>query len=55
MKEEELKILFDLIDREIDNFISVRDRVNKKEYWEEKIHSLEDIKEKLKTKIEYGG
>lgn len=53
MKEIELNIVIELIDREIENFISVRDRVNKKDDWQEKIDDLENIREKLKTKIEY--
>lgn len=54
MNEKEIKILLDLIDREIDNLNSVKSRVNKKSHWEEQILFLEELKEKLKTKIEYG-
>jgi hypothetical protein len=54
MNEKELKILLELIDREINNLNSVKDRVNKKTHWEEQIVFLDELKEKLKTKIEYG-
>jgi hypothetical protein len=54
MNEKEIKILLDLIDREIVNLNSVKSRVNKKSHWEEQILFLEELKEKLKTKIEYG-
>ncbi len=53
MSEKEIEVLIDLIDREINNYISVKNRVNKKEDWEKRIIFLEDIREKLKTKIEY--
>lgn len=41
MNEKEIKILLDLIDREIDNLNSVKSRVNKKSHWEEQILFLE--------------
>lgn len=54
MNEKEIKILLELIGREINNLNSVKSRVNKKSHWEIEILFLEELKEKLKTKIEYG-
>jgi len=53
MDDKEFKIVSELIEREIDVLIGVKERVNKKEYWVERISELEEIKEKLKTKIEF--
>jgi hypothetical protein len=52
MNNEEFKIVCELIEREIDVFVRVKERVNKKDHWVERIKVLEEIKEKLKTKIE---
>jgi len=52
MNNREFKIVCELIEREIGALVDVRERVNKKVYWEERIKELEDIIEKLKTKIE---
>lgn len=52
MNNREFKIVCDLIEREIGVLVDVKERVNKKVYWEERIKELEDIIEKLKTKIE---
>jgi len=52
MNNREFKIVCDLIEREIGVLVDVKGRVNKKVYWEERIKELEDIIEKLKTKIE---
>ena len=35
MDDKEFKIVSELIEREIDVLIGVKERVNKKEYWEE--------------------
>lgn len=52
MNNKEFKILCELIDIEIATLVDVKERVNKKHYWEKRILELEEIKEKLKTKID---
>lgn len=54
MDEKELNIIIELINREIQNYTTVKDRVNSfKTNWQKKIDVLVDIREKLKTKINY--
>jgi hypothetical protein len=48
--EEESKIIFSLLDREIENFLSVYERT-KKDNWLNRVKELESIKEKLKSNM----
>lgn len=49
MNKRELKILNDLIDKEIDNFQSVSDRTNRI-HWLDRVSELKEIKNKLNYK-----
>lgn len=48
--EEESKIIFSLLDREIENFLSVYERT-KKDNWLNRVKELEGIKEKFKSNM----
>jgi acyl carrier protein phosphodiesterase len=48
--EEEYNIIISLLDREIENFLSVHERT-KKENWLNRVKELEVIKEKLKSNM----
>lgn len=49
MNKRELKILNDLIDKEIDNFQSVSERTNRA-HWLDRVSELKEIKNKLNYK-----
>ena len=49
MNKRELKILNDLIDKEIDNFQSVSERTNRA-HWLDRVSELQEIKSKLNYK-----
>jgi hypothetical protein len=49
MNRRELKILNELIDREISNFQAVSDRTNKS-HWLDRVSELQEIKSKLNYK-----
>lgn len=53
MNYQQLSYLKDLIDREIENFKSVKDRVNKKEDWDLKIADLVALKKDLEQLFVY--
>jgi hypothetical protein len=46
MKEKEIRILTELIDREINNFIDVSERTGR-DSWMDRVKELESIKNKL--------
>ena len=49
MSEQETNIILELIDREIGNFESVRDRVDKKQYWQDRINQLISIRKSFEA------
>jgi hypothetical protein len=48
INDEEIKLLIDVLENEINNLISVRDRTNR-DYWNQKIEKLEKLIAKLKN------
>lgn len=48
INNEEIELLINILENEINNLISVRDRTNR-DYWNKKIDKLEKLIEKLKN------
>lgn len=48
INDEEVELLINILENEINNLISVRDRTNR-DYWNQKIEKLEKLIAKLKN------